>query len=795
MTRVAADSSAPGAPLPDGCRARGRLEGRVVPLLGGMLVSLVAMPVTAQEPPLPDEPMPRLKLALVLEGLGVHNGGTFPAPVPHDEPLSPAALRLTTTSQRERTEPAAGSPALPPPRPDTPEPKPLSPSTPPVQPRRVAERSSSSSTPPTTPMPLGTVASTDRAPESNSSALAQVVGDDDFLPADELDQDLLPAKRAPGPLEQAAPSATVGNTSRRWGVAPIRWGGEVSIGLRRSSSDSGESQTSQVYEGRLRANSYLWQPYIALVSGDFALTSLRSQDGGGDAASNNLIGTSINGTGSVSVFPQSRFPFSASLSLSDSRSEGSFNDTNVKHRRLGLRQQYRPAVGSWSASATYDRSELDGDFGADIVDRVSGNYNDQFGRHSLSLAGDLAKNRAGNGSTTSAFASASHGLRYNEALSVNTVANIVDQRVRFDSETASLDSRAGSMQVFSFVNWSPIESKWRSNGSLRYFQTYNESSLGSSSERRSVAGSANLSYQASRNLSLSGSIGIGTDFEGETSSAQSASVNYSADASQFGNYSYNWYSSASASNSSSSSGQSSRSVGVTLGHSLSRYWILGQTTSVNANLNQAVSNSRATGAGSVTSTTLTHSAGVSLSASAGDTLNGYLSGNLSDSRTMGDQRSSFQMLNVQLSGSWRIDAQSDLNSNLTWQLTRQDSSGGESIVVTDEFGLPVIIDNSSKSQNSGLGGSLGYNHRRFLGIRGLRYRLDFRANTNTTDSGRRFGDPNASRTEDQVTLDLDQRLMYRIGRLDTEFQYRVGEIQGRRNDLVFIRATRSFGAF
>jgi hypothetical protein len=191
---------------------------------------------------------------------------------------------------------------------------------------------------------------------------------------------------------------------------------------------------------------------------------------------------------------------------------------------------------------------------------------------------------------------------------------------------------------------------------------------------------------------------------------------------------------------------------------------------------------------------LTHSASLSYSATAGDNLNGYLSGSLSDTRTFGDNATSFQMLNVQLTGQWRIDAYSGMNSNLTWQVSRQQSDSSEVVIITDEFGRPQVVNTSTRNQNSNISGSLGYSHSRLFGVRGLRYRLDFRANT-ANDSSRRFGNPDAPREADRATLDLDQHLNYRIGRLDTELQLRIAEIEGSRHQLLFFRVSRDFGQF
>lgn len=637
---------------------------------------------------------------------------------------------------------------------------------------------------------LPTIAEENVPPPRQGTADAKVVGSDEFLPADELDTDLLPT--LPGTTKTAPPPASAASRNLGWGLAPIRWGGALSTGLRSYWSDNSTNSTSQVYEARLRASSYIWKPYIALVSGDFALTTVRSQDTG-DAASNNLIGTSVNGSGSVNVFPQSRFPFSASLSLADSRSDGSFSNSNVKQSRLALRQNYRPQVGQWSAAGGYDRSSITGDFGSDTVDRVYGNFSNTLDRQSFNVAGDFSTNHSADQTTKSFFLGGGHSYTFSDELQFNTNANFTGQQFDLGTDGASLTAKTQSTQIFSYANWTPSESKWRGSANVRYFQT-NSAFENATFDNRTMGGAASLSYQASRNLSLFGSAGVTFDTNNQMNSNESIGASYSGDSLRFGNFDYVWFSSLSASNATTGDGDSVRTINGSLGHTLTRSWQLPEQTTVYSSLNQSITKSRATGLGSSDATTLTHGASVSLQANAGEALSGYLSVSASDNRTTGETTSSFQMLNVQLTGNWRINAYSELNSNLTWQMSRQSSDRNEVVVVSDEFGRPVLVDTSTRSGNTSLGGGLGYGHRRVMGIRGLRYRLDFRANTARDDS-RRFGNADAAREQNRATLDLDQRLLYRIGRLDTELQYRIAEIEGRRNQLLFFRVSREFGSF
>lgn len=630
---------------------------------------------------------------------------------------------------------------------------------------------------------------------SSDGKSASVEGEGEFLPADQLETDLPstpPGARA-GRGDAAPPVAST--AGRRWGIPPIRWGGEFSAGLQRSDASNGSSTASQVYETRLRASSYLIQPYIAQVAGDFALTLFRSQDGGGDAASANLTGTSLSGSGNLSVFPRSRFPFDATINLGDSRSAGSFSESSSESRRITLRQQYRPLVGRWFIHGSYDHSEITGNFGSDIVNRVATSYSAQGEEHTLNADGSLAKSENETGSTTNFFSSATHTYRYSDELSFNSSASLVDQETNSGFGRSSFSARASALQLYSFANWTPEESKWRGGASARYFESRSQAGAGTT-DNKTVALNGSASYQATRNLSFNGGAGIASDLQGGSAHFESLSASYSGDPLQFGAAQYNWFTSINGANSGSSTGRSAQSFGTSLGHGLSRYWPM--STGINASLsfNQSISNSRSSGSGGVSSTSLNNSIGASLSAMSGDSLSGYLSATLSDNRTSGANESSFQQLNVQLSGNWRINPLSEFHSNLTWQLSRREDRSGNSFIVTDEFGRPVFIDESSQKQNSSLSGTAGYSHRRAFGVRNLRYRIDVRADTaHQQDNARRFGDAGALRPEDQASMDIDQRLTYSIGRFDTELQYRIAEIRGSRNSLIYIRASRAFGGF
>jgi hypothetical protein len=152
-----------------------------------------------------------------------------------------------------------------------------------------------------------------------------------------------------------------------------------------------------------------------------------------------------------------------------------------------------------------------------------------------------------------------------------------------------------------------------------------------------------------------------------------------------------------------------------------------------------------------------------------EALSGLASVSASDSRAWGFAESNFQLVNTQLSGQANLGRHSSLVANYTVQATRQGS--GEDWIL---------------SRNGG--GT--YQHSRVFGVAQLRYiaiyeRNDFQLNT------RLQGELNAPR--EQVAWSFEQRLEYRIGRLETRVTFRVAEIDGSKNALLFVRIAREFG--
>lgn len=163
----------------------------------------------------------------------------------------------------------------------------------------------------------------------------------------------------------------------------------VSDSLRWSKLDEGVTSTQHLQQIQVRANSYLWQPWIAQVSGSFGVVTGQDQstalDSGSDSRNRQ---TSIVGGAMINLFPVSRFPFVGQLDISDSRSNSDLTSSEYRSTRLSLRQTYRNAKGDFSANASFDHSRLDGGFGDDTVNAISVGLSKAFEKQSI--AGDVS---------------------------------------------------------------------------------------------------------------------------------------------------------------------------------------------------------------------------------------------------------------------------------------------------------------------------------------------------------------------------------------------------------------------
>lgn len=599
-----------------------------------------------------------------------------------------------------------------------------------------------------------------------------------------------------GRAEGDKPDAAGAKPASRWGIAPIRWGLTLSDTFRWSRLDEGQTSTQHLQQAQFRADSYIWQPWFAQVSGTFGLISGVDRTkalGTSDDSHNRQTG--IVGGALINLFPVSRFPFVGQLEVSDSRTSSDLTDTNYRSTRLSLRQTYRNLKGDISANASFDHSRLNGDFGNDIVNAVSAGFSRAFELQSVAADFSYARNTRSDdlGSASLVRASARHTYRSSAALGIDSNVSYSDSDQRFSGGAGPLGSGLGQfrfLQATSFATWTPENSRWRGTGTARLFQAdTNFSGDGGSSRSFSLNGS--VSYLLNRNATLYGGLGFSLVRSGTSSdvlTTQSVGANYNADILALGNYSYNWYASANLSNQTGGQEGSTHTLNVSLGHGLNRSWELSPTSGISANLGQTVSATETNRFGS--SRGISHNAGVSWRAYPTEAVTSYVSLSAADSRNYGDNANSFQLINFQANGQWQLSRYSSASADFTWQHTRQSNTLR---VIDRGLDEDLLVDSDTKGTGTAMGGSISYVHARAFGVRGLRYSLLFNANSaRTATNTRQEGNPDAGR--DLVTKSLEQRLDYRIGRLNMRLSTRVAEVDGKKNALILLRISRDFGS-
>jgi len=607
-------------------------------------------------------------------------------------------------------------------------------------------------------------------PGENTSTAAR----ESIAPSATVTGAALPDKSALAELIGDADSAT------KFGLAPVRWGGSVSDILRWSNY-AGSSSFENIVMANLRAASYVWQPWIAQITGGIGIVASgpqRSDGNAGNAGSGSS--TTLTGNGELALFPLSRFPFRASIDISDSRASSTLTSENTVSKRYALRQDYRPSNSNSSYGLSVERSVLSAQsYGDDVVTSWQGSYSTSFDSQSMEVnlrRTESSRSQGGEGSRFGTY-TGRHTYRPDNWLSVESFASLTDSEVRYQSLGVLNGNHARYLQANTFANWRPDEeTPLYVTGGARYFGALTDYN-GGAVQSQSLSANLAASYNATRNLTVNASGALArTSSAGRSSviTTQGASVSYYADALIFGNSSYSWNAAGSFANQSGSESQSNQAVSGQIGHNLNHVYPLAGGSALTFTAGQAYFANFDRLAGQ--SQTLTHNGSVSWRVQPSDTLSGATTLSLTDTLTTGERTSHNQFLNWQVNGQNQLSMRAMATANFTLQWSHQAAEAG----------------GTAGSSSLNAYGNLTYAHARAFGVRDLRYAAAFNINTLRTDN-RLLGDVSAQRT--QVGYSLEQRLEYHIGRLTARLTATVGRLDGKENALLFFQVTRDFGDF
>ena len=559
---------------------------------------------------------------------------------------------------------------------------------------------------------------------------------------------------------------------------------------------TGQPRHLQLMESvNLRASSYIWQPWFAQVSGELNLLTSQQREGGSGApgaAGSGMKSTSLTGGAQLSLFPVSRFPFTASFNASDSRTGGELTNNAYTSRRYGLTQSYAPPQGGSSYRLSYNRSDMtSAAVGTDTANALNAGMSWSGGSNTVSINGNGYTNTRSNSGDSSSINTvyATHSYRPSPGFSVESLANYSSNQYNLASTGLPMDLRSRFLQLNSFATWRPAEaSPLLLTGGARLYQN-SAGANGATSDTRTISANAAATYALNRNTRLNAG-GVVTQTSGGAGggvfTSQTAGINYAADTIKLGEYAYVWNAGANLGN--QTGGESSRrNFGAQIGHRVNRNIALGEGSALSINASQDYS--RLSDSLLSSSQSLLHSAGASWNRRLGEAASTVLSLTASDSRTTGYTEQHFQLVNLQASGQLALSREASVSANITFQAARQTAAYAFS---TATNGTPAFSTSSTPAGgfSTSAGGNLSYQHTRAFGLPRLRYYALLNLNRQQVQTRL---DGNIDAPIERVNWAFEQRLDYDIGRLQTRLSLRVAEMAGRTNSMIFFRVQRQFG--
>ena len=598
----------------------------------------------------------------------------------------------------------------------------------------------------------------------------------------------------------APPEEEPQEQARAWRLPPFLWTGSLAYDLRMSRASQEASSRSQLVTGNLGLKTYIYQPWLAVVTGNVGLTSNWSSQSSGatvsgpfgtDASLHEQIRSReqfLTGNARVDVFPQSRFPFEAHVERNDSRIDSGLASTfDFQTTNFGFSQRYRPVNGTWTATGAYDHREQSGQGFRAKQDTFNGDYGTRWKFNELNLSMSQSRARSVESDDDSRFGSlvARHNYVPSSALSINSTANWTRTQER--AAVAATDLQV--LQWSSVGLWRREGSPLALTGSARALHL-REDLGGTALDSGGLTLGAN--YEYNKNLRLTANTGFNTtrsadhQANGFTGTVGAA---YQGDTLSFADVRYNWFASGSLGTSlnqgSDTPSEQQTALNLQLGHTATRSWALGQESSFSVNAAQTLAWTQTrsnlhsldeVGGGKHTSLLNTLAATWQ---TGGGGRTAYLRTSYSDSMELQGGNNRFQLFNFQLSGNYEIDNRRSFSGDLTFQRTWQS---------TDTLLDGAAVVPSGRAGTMGASGEVTYQEQRVFGVPRLRFisRLKL-AQDVLKQPGTLLSLP------DRETRLWENRLDWSVGRLDTQLILRLSQVDGRNRQSLMFRIQRMFG--
>lgn len=476
-------------------------------------------------------------------------------------------------------------------------------------------------------------------------------------------------------------------------LVPRSVSGELEYRYRTTDYETGYTTTSNMITGRITTDAYLWQPWFATLGLSLALSEEHSDDSNGSDSESQFA----TGEASLNLLPQSRFPFSARYTVSDSRVDSGDSDNplyaqSTAHQFTRNNLQLTQGIHGqrYRLNLRYNEDEAQSDLGEHYYNEGYGvDYSLRMLKQNLSAKAYFntqSNNQNDNESENSTFV-----VNHNYYPSSYTTLDSQASHVKSDN---SYTSTGITQQVTNTIDQASTSIGWRSStiplrlhGSVRVHRMdylIDDGTTSNTLQNEGLNSSIGASYQFSDRLtgSIGGQYGVQRNENEEVKThSENATLGYNSERYTIREFDYGWNSSLSASNQESDESRV-QSLNLALGHGASRSWRLERRSSLRLSLNQSViesynrSSGIAIGGLTLNDNTRRLSHSLNLGWSGSDHASSSLAQlSLTDSRGIIGDESRSQMANAQLSRTQKLDNRSSLNGNLRWQATHYIQQG------------------------------------------------------------------------------------------------------------------------
>ncbi|MEJ2565959.1 MAG: hypothetical protein P8164_09430 [Gammaproteobacteria bacterium] len=555
---------------------------------------------------------------------------------------------------------------------------------------------------------------------------------------------------------------------------PVDMSGSVGYSYRSLNTEVSDSTSNQLL-GILRASSYIWQPWFATAEGGVTLALDKSDlsDSQNGVLSSNTTSKIISGDAVLNVLPESQTPFRLSYQATDSR----VDDTTIKNplirlsgqdfktTNLDVSQSYITDAGH-RIQARYGNRTWKSDTNGDYTDETAGLELDYkpAGQRLLARA-NVEKVDQSNTDRhqDNLLVDVNHYYYPTDALRIDSTASLYNLDTTFNGATGLVDTTVTDIaQASSYLFWRPVDRRWTVSGGVRAMEMKGHDPA-QASNQRSLSASAGAFYQYTQRLRFDGSATLTkADVTGASqgSSSEHLGTLYQSDLAVLKGFNYHWFASGAVDNQDDPD-VSQQSLTLSLGHDAARTWWLGDANTIRFSINQSINEDVQSGSGSDSVNRLDQSAtlGWNQSAGSGTTL---VQLTLADSRDLGGNGDSQQLVNFQASRQQNISRLSSLSGDLTLQTVRRNFTGGP----------------NNRTETSGTG-RINYQHMSIFGVPRLQFVSDLTLSQASTSLG-------ANRDE------WENRLDYRIGLTNISLSYRILNDDVNNSKILYFRVMRQF---